>query len=273
VIKKALLFFLILLFLVYPVWADQLPREETLKGRVEKVLSINGQQSLRVEIIKGSKKGKIVDLPLDKNFLPKEVSVREGDLVLLSLSHNEQGQEVYYFADFVRSSSLASLLLVFVILVILAAGWQGVASLLGLAFSFLVVLLFLLPQISTGRNPVLITIVSFLAIVPLSFYLSHGLNRKTTIAILGTAIALGLTVVLAWVEIDNTKLSGLVSEEIGFLQSINPGLFNGRSLLLAGMIIGILGVLDDVTVSQVAIVQQLKEANPQFSPRSYFGER
>jgi uncharacterized membrane protein len=105
-----------------------------------------------------------------------------------------------------------------------------------------------------------------LLIIPATFYPSHGLNRKTSIAILSTICALLITGFLANFFLDFAKLSGLSSEEAGFLQTMNPEVFtNMRGLLLAGIIIGVLGVLDDVTVSQASIVWQLKIANPQFT--------
>jgi len=100
-----------------------------------------------------------------------------------------------------------------------------------------------------------------LAIIPATFFLSHGFNKKTWIAIGGTLIALIITGVLADIFVEGAKLTGFASEEAGFLQAHKLGLINIKGLLLAGIIIGVLGVLDDITVSQSAIVQQLKEAN------------
>jgi uncharacterized membrane protein len=101
-----------------------------------------------------------------------------------------------------------------------------------------------------------------------TFYLAHGLSLKTTVAVVGTALSLALTVLLASLMIDLVGLTGYASEEAAFLQLGESGIYNIRDLLLAGIVVGSLGVLDDVTVSQAAIVRQLREANPQFG----FGE-
>jgi len=100
-----------------------------------------------------------------------------------------------------------------------------------------------------------------LFIIPITFYLSHGFNKKTTVAVGGTVIALIITGILAGIFVEAAKLTGFASEEAGFLQVAKQGLVNIKGLLLAGIIIGVLGVLDDVTVSQSAIVFQLKQAN------------
>src|SRR3990167_3548556 len=131
-----------------------------------------------------------------------------------------------------------------------------------MGLSFFVIFTFVLPQILSGKDPIFIAITASLFIIPISFYLSHGLNRKTTAAVIGTIIALVVTGILANVFVDAARLTGFASEEAAFLQQAKPDLINIRGLLLAGIIIGVLGVLDDITVSQSAIVFQLKEANP-----------
>jgi uncharacterized membrane protein len=130
-----------------------------------------------------------------------------------------------------------------------------------MGISFLVIFIFILPKISAGANPVGIAILGALMIIPPTFFLSHGLNKKTLVAMGGTLIALIITGILANIFVEAAKLTGFASEEAGFLQVAKGGAINMKGLLLAGIIIGLLGVLDDVTVSQAAIVFQLKEAN------------
>ena len=137
----------------------------------------------------------------------------------------------------------------------------GVSSLLGMAVSFGVIFKFVLPRIAAGDDPVVVAILGSLVIIPATFLLSHGVNRKTWVAVAGTLIALVVTGVMASVFVKAANLTGFASEEAGFLQAYNPGLVNIKGILLAGIIIGVLGVLDDITVSQSGIVEQLKRAN------------
>jgi uncharacterized membrane protein len=129
-----------------------------------------------------------------------------------------------------------------------------------MAVSFLVVFKLILPQILAGANPITTTIIGAAVIVPITFFLSHGLNKKTATAIGGTFFALVITGGLAHFFVQKAKLTGFASEEAAFLQVARQGAVNIKGLLLAGIIISALGILDDVTISQAAIVWQLKKA-------------
>ena len=184
-----------------------------------------------------------------------------GDRVYVGVSRGLEGGETYFIADYIRRMPLYLLFGLFVGVVVFIARKRGVASLLGMGVSFLVIFFFLLPQISGGANPILIAIASSLFIIPLTFYSSHGINRKTTSAVIGTLITLIITGLLALFFVEATKLSGFASEEAAFVKAAKGELINIKGLLLAGMLIGILGVLDDITVAQANVVYQLKKAS------------
>jgi hypothetical protein len=120
---------------------------------------------------------------------------------------------------------------------------------------------FIVPAILHGRSPVAVALVGAMAIMLASLYLAHGLGRKTTAAAVGTSLALGLTAALTAGFVDLAELTGLASED-----ALNAGFQVGgislRGLLLAGIILGVLGVLDDVTVSQASLVFELRRADP-----------
>ena len=168
---------------------------------------------------------------------------------------------MFYISDFVRLDSLIWLFIIFIILTIYIAKCMGLMSLIGMAISFLIIFFYILPNISAGLDPIQIAITGSLFIIPITFYFSHGLNKKTTVAIVGTIIALIITGILASIFVNFAKLTGFASEEASFLEVAKPGAINMKGLLLAGIIIGVLGVLDDITISQSAIVFQLKEIN------------
>jgi len=123
--------------------------------------------------------------------------------------------------------------------------------------TFVILFSFVLPQIQSGKNPVVIAILASIVIIPITFYLSHGFEQKTSIAILGTSIALVITGILSNIFVNLTYLTGTSSEESLFLQTSGGLQYNLKGLLLAGIIIGTLGVIDDITISQTAIVYQL----------------
>jgi len=188
-----------------------------------------------------------------------------GDRLLLSEQVTGDGEVTYYVVDAVRRDALMLLAVVFAVLTIVVGKWRGAASLVGLAFSFLVIFFFVLPRITAGGDPIAITIAAAVIIVPVSFYISHGVNRKTTSAVVGTLIALVVTGIIARVATDAAQLTGFSSDEAMFLQAAAATPYNMRGLLMSSIIIGLLGVLDDVTVSQAAVVNQLRRVSPDMS--------
>ncbi|MDD3532073.1 MAG: YibE/F family protein, partial [Candidatus Shapirobacteria bacterium] len=183
-----------------------------------------------------------------------------------------EGNNIFYIADYIRRPSLILLAAIFILLVLVVGGIKGFFSLIGLALSFLVVSFLILPAINQGKDPVLVSVLASILMVPLLFYSAHGFGRKTTIAAVSTILSLTLTGFLAQVFVRRANISGLSSEEIGFLSLSHQGLINPQGLVLAGIIIGALGVLDDITISQSAIVEKLKDINPKIKSRKLFRE-
>jgi hypothetical protein len=180
----------------------------------------------------------------------------------VSSSPGAGNERLYFISDYVRDGSMWIFVIAFAAFVILVARWQGATSLFGMVLSLLVILRFIIPGIINGYDPVVISVIGSVVIMASSLYLSHGINRKTTTALAGTAIALTITAILASVSISVARLSGLASDEASTLHVITQGGINAEGLLLAGMIIGALGVLDDVCVAQASPVFELKAANP-----------
>jgi uncharacterized membrane protein len=174
----------------------------------------------------------------------------------------QPGQPPYYnIQDLERGRPLLVLVALFVGAVVAFGRWQGIRSLVGLVLSFVVIVSFVVPAILRGHSPVLVAVTGAMAIMLVSLYLSHGLGPKTTAAVVGTALALGLTAALAIAFVAAASLTGLASEE-ALNANFAVGGLSLRGLLLAGIIIGGLGVLDDVTMSQASLVAELHQANP-----------
>ena len=171
------------------------------------------------------------------------------------------GVSEYSFSDFERRSPMLWLAIGFAALVILFGRLRGALSLVGLAASLAVVLVFIVPAILDGEAPLAVAIIGSLAVMLLTITLAHGIGAKSLAAILGTTASLLLVALLAEVFTDLTNLTGLASEEPTLLQ-LGGVEVSFQGLLLAGMVIGALGVLDDVTVSQASTVMALRAANP-----------
>ncbi|MGA1212764.1 MAG: YibE/F family protein [Solirubrobacterales bacterium] len=163
--------------------------------------------------------------------------------------------------DFERRSPMIWLAVAFVALVILFGRLRGVLSLLGLILSLAAVVVFIVPAILDGRPPLAVALVGSMAVMLITILLSHGRGPKSLAAILGTAASLLLVGLLASLATGVTNLTGFSSEEAALLAVNDPGL-SISGLLVAGIVIGALGVLDDVTISQASTVLALRAAAP-----------
>jgi uncharacterized membrane protein len=193
---------------------------------------------------------------------PGAVTVEPGDEVVLLRLDNAEGP-AYTIVDHQRSTQLWLLGAVFALAVLAFGRWRGLGALAGLGVTFAVLLLFVVPAILDGRSPLLVAIVGAAAIMLTVLYLTHGFNLATTVAVVGTLGSLTLTAGLSAVVTAATHLSGVADETANYL-SITQGDVNMRGLLLAGIVIGSLGVLDDVTVTQSATVAELAAANRRY---------
>lgn len=193
-----------------------------------------------------------------------------GDKIVLNVVRDLSGKETITITDYVRRTPLLFLLLIFVVLAVVVGGKRGFTSIMGMVVTFAILFLAVLPQVLRGVNPVMITILAATFIVPVTFSLAHGFNKKTLCAIAGTFISLFITGFLAAMFVNSAHLSGFASEEASYLNVAKSGLIDIQGLLLAGIIIGLLGILQDITISQAAIVFQLKEANDKLKFSSLF---
>ncbi|MDX2556289.1 YibE/F family protein [Streptomyces stelliscabiei] len=186
----------------------------------------------------------------------------------------EQGQEVvvayepaapkdlqYSVTDVNRKLPMALLAGIFALAVVVVGRMRGVMALVALAISFMVLTLFILPAILQGSNPLVVAVIGASAIMLIALYMCHGLSARTSVAVIGTLISLLLIGLLGSGFIGWAYLTGNTDDNTGLIHGLYPTI-DMSGLLLAGVIIGSLGVLDDVTVTQTSAVWELHEANP-----------
>lgn len=215
---------------------------------------------LTVQLVGGKANGTLTTLELGITTT-KGKQPEVGDDLVLTATRTADGTILYNFEDYERTSPLWVLAILFAVTVIVLGRWRGVGALVGLAISIAVLVGFVLPALLDGSSPVVVAIVGASIIAFASLYLAHGFSAATNVALLSTLAALGLTGLLAWVFIEVASLSGLSDENALFLDTLGVHL-DPRGLLLAGIVIGSLGVLDDVTVTQVSAVSELHRARP-----------
>lgn len=241
---------------------------QTLEGKITKITesvidetSNTALKEFEVKITKGFLKDETVTI--ENQFVEsiKKANYEVGDKVLINYTYSEEMGKDYQIVDYVRYPQLFWIFILFLLVVIIGSGVLGLKSIIGLVYSFSIVIFVLLPIIAKGVDPLLVVIPGVFLIAPVTFYLSHGINRKTTIALIGTFIALLFTSILSLLAVDWAELSGFATDDALFLSFLNSQV-NIKSLLLTGIIISSLGVLDDATVAQASIVNQLKKSNP-----------
>lgn len=228
----------------------------------------NGCGTALVRLTSGGaeQQGQEVSAPLPNGLGAPELA--EGDEVELIYQPEIPSGEPYSIVDHQRGNQLWLLLAAFALAVIAFGRWRGVTALAGLAVTFGLLLLFVIPAILAGEPPLLVAIVGAAAIMLTVLYLTHGLATSTSMAVLGTLASLVLTGVLAWVAVEATHLTGVADEQSTYLGSMHQ--LNLQGLLLAGILIGSLGVLDDVTVTQAVTVTELARANPGYGFRQLY---
>jgi uncharacterized membrane protein len=187
-----------------------------------------------------------------------------GDDILVLATEHLDGTVSYTFYEYDRSTPMLLLLLLFAVAIVVLGRWRGVGALAGLVASLLVLVVFLLPSLLDGNNAVLVALVGASVIAFIALYLAHGVNTSTTVALLSTFAALTITGVLSWAFVRAAKFTGFTDESTQFLDALGVPI-DPRGILLAGIVIGSLGVLDDVTVTQVSAVHELRSAQPDLS--------
>jgi uncharacterized membrane protein len=222
---------------------------------------------IKVRLETGTRSGDVVDVESvrtsDRDYLQSNV----GDRLVLT---RDPGTGTYYVANAYRLPGLLWLAIGFLVLVLAVGRLRGLTSLLGLAVSVLVIVKFLVPSILDGRSPLLASLLAAAAILASSLYLAHGFRRSTSVALVSSLVTLGIAALLAVVAANVSHVFGFGSEEANFVQLSALEFIDPRGLLLAGILIGALGVLDDVTIGQAVAVAELKAAQPALTFRELY---
>lgn len=183
-------------------------------------------------------------------------------VLVLATRLSENDTFSFYITDYVRSDNLIFIFIIFILALLIVGRLKGFRSILSLFLTFVVIIFFIIPQIMAGLNPVFITLIGSIFILLLIIYLTEGINLRSHLATISMFISLLLVLGISSLFIYLIKLNGAFSEDVFALINIGQKTLNLKGMLLAGMIIGSLGVLDDVIISQVVAVEQLLKTNP-----------
>ncbi|MEV8524552.1 YibE/F family protein [Streptomyces sp. NPDC052000] len=219
-----------------------------------------------VEVTSGKEKGRTFTEIVQPDS-PRQL--HQGQGVIVAYAPDAPHDLQYSVTDVNRRVPMALLAGIFALAVVVVGRLRGVMALVALVVSFAVLTLFILPAILQGSNPLLVAVVGASAIMLIALYMCHGLSARTSVAVLGTLASLILIGLLGSVFIGWAALTGNTDENTGLIHGLYPNI-DMSGLLLAGVIIGSLGVLDDVTVTQTSAVWELHEANPTMGPRGLY---
>jgi uncharacterized membrane protein len=224
---------------------------------------------VRLTAAPGSDKG--LEVPVEvPSGAQTTVEVKSGDRIMLTDVKGAPIASRYQYVDHDRTRPLTLLAVIFALAVVALSRWRGLAALIALGVTALMLTQFVMPAILEGSNALLVAVVGGSVVMVFALFLTHGVNAQTSVALAGTIAALGLTVGLGWAFVKICQLSGIAVEGASVVKSY-VGSLDLAGLLVAGMVIGALGVLDDVTVTQASAVWELSAANPSASRRSLMG--
>ncbi|MCX4675743.1 YibE/F family protein [Streptomyces sp. NBC_01433] len=232
--------------------------------------AVNEQSGLcekaTIEVITGKDKGRTF-VEVVQPDAPRQL--RKGQGVVVAYAPDAPHDLQYSVTDVDRTVPMALLAGIFALAVVVVGRLRGVMALVALAVSFALLTLFILPAILEGSNPLVVAVIGASAIMLVALYLCHGLTARTSVAVIGTLISLLLIGLLGSLFIGWASLSGNTDDNTGLIHGLYPDI-DMSGLLLAGVIIGSLGVLDDVTVTQTSAVWELHQANPTMGWRGLY---
>jgi uncharacterized membrane protein len=213
-------------------------------------------QTIEAMLLSGSEEGRVVDVQND--FL----KLKEGDRFFTIRYVDVEGTETYSVQDVDRRGSLVLLLALFVLAIVAFGGWYGVRALVSLGASFFVLAYVLMPGLLAGWPPLLTAFGVAGAVLGGALFITHGCNRESLVAFGGTLLAVGATLLFATWSVSFTALSGFAGDESVYLNFNTRGTLDLVALLVGGIVIGAIGVLDDVAITQVSVVRELFRAMP-----------
>lgn len=253
---------------------------QTVRARVTQILEEGeitlgaepqSYQVLLVELLEGDYKGILIEVDYGKRQIRNDDNAfAPGNEIFVLIGTNLEGMLTAHYVDYVRTKSLLTLFAVFVIATILLGRWKGVSSLLALAFTMLVIIGYIVPHILAGEDPLRVSLIGCTIMLGTTLYVTYGWNLKTHASVISMVLALLLTGILSILFVSLTRLTGSGQEATLFLIQFSQASINLRGLLLGGMVIGGLGVLDDLVSSQSSAVFEIHSANPSLSFRAIY---
>lgn len=225
--------------------------------------------SYDIEILSGEHEGEIVEtMPTWINN--EEDLFEEGSKVYVSKTQDLEGDEVWTVESYSREGSLLFLGLIFVVVIVLVTGLRGVTSTVGLLISFFTLYLFAIPRMNMGANFLLISLATLFVLLCASTFVTYGLNIKSLIAFVSTFLGILIIASIGYIVVSSLNISGSGEEASAMLFDTTAGAVKLSSVFLFSILVGALGVLDDVTVGQASSMMELYETDRSLTAKELF---
>jgi len=241
------------------------------EGQVDMDGHTQKYQVVRINILEGEYAGIPMQIDYGKHQVrADDYDLAVGDKVIVSISKTPANVINAYFVDFIRTAPILWLTAIFAAAIIIISRWKGVGALLSMVFSLYVIIDYIIPHILIGEDPLRVSIIGSAILLAVTLYLTYGWTLKTHSSVISMVLVLLLTGALSALFVVFAKLNGTGDENVMFLIQAMKTPINLRGLLLGGMIIGALGVLDDLVTTQSSAVFELHHANPNFGFRALY---
>lgn len=241
------------------------------EGQTDMNGTLQKYQVVRVNILEGEYAGIPMEIDYGRRQIRSdEYDMKVGDKVMVSISKTPENVVNAYFVDFIRTAPILWLTAIFAAAIIFISRWKGIRALLSMGFSLFVIIKYIIPHVLAGEDPLWVSIIGSVILLGVTLYLTYGWTLKTHASVISMVLVLLLTGALSAFFVFFTKLNGTGDENVMFLMQMMQTPINLRGLLLGGMIIGALGVLDDLVTTQASAVFELHHANPSYGFRELF---
>jgi uncharacterized membrane protein len=271
--KRFLTLILFFLLFVTPIYGQE-SQSVTYKGQIREVNTLECEEmssgyvcyTYSVYIKDLDENVETMISTLEKSDTP----FRIGDSVYLTTMEDLDGQSIWSITGYARGSMILAVSIVFIVLTLLIGGKKSIGSIISLIASFFIIYSFIIPQIINSGNIFLIGYIGVFLILIIGMYLSHGFNKSTTIALISTIIGVVIVSLVAWLLMEVVNINGMGDETAFLLSSQTNGEINIKSLFFISIIIGAVGVLDDVTVGQVSSMYEIYKTDKNLSAKDLY---
>lgn len=253
---KWVIAFILFTQLILPVQAQE-TKQLFSEAVIQNIEISSTEANLTLQTTRDELAGRTFSVTMSLNELERFPAIQKGSEVFVSYLQESNGQETVYIADIVRKQGITLLFIFFILLVVFIGRGKGIRGIISMGISFAIVFFGMLPLMVKGYNPAVVATVALAAMVPLMFYVTHGFSTKTHVSVISTYLTFIAVVALAYGFTQLLYLTGYGGSESVFLQTVMEPGFNLLSLYIAGIVIGVMGVLDDITISQAGIVEKL----------------